>query len=275
MFNNKEKSNNRETTNDQLTIYGQRFNSRLMIGTALYPSPQVMFDAITASEADIITLSLRRQSPEAQGGKSFWQQIKALNKTLLPNTAGCYSVKEAVNLAKMSRELFETDWIKLELIGDDYNLQPDPIALLEATKILLDDGFKVLPYCTDDLVICQRLADLGCQVVMPWASPIGTGKGLLNPYALTTIRQRQPELTLIIDAGLGLPSHATQALELGFDGILLNSAVAKANHPIQMATAFKLAVKAGRTSYLAGRMPEQNTASASTPTIGMPFWHNQ
>ena len=260
---------------DKLTIYGNTFDSRMMIGTALYPSPQIMLESIRASEAQIITLSLRRQSPESKGGEDFWQQVKSLNKTLLPNTAGCHSVKEAVNLAKMSREIFETNWIKLELIGDEYNLQPDPIALLQATEILLNDGFEVLPYCIDDLVICQRLVDLGCQVVMPWASPIGTGKGLLNPYALTTIRERLPNTTLIIDAGLGLPSHATQAMELGYDGILLNSAVAKAQQPVEMARAFELAVRAGRLSYIAGRMPEQNLASASTPTLGMPFWHQE
>lgn len=260
---------------NKLTLYGEQFDSRLMIGTALYPSPKTMLDSIDASGAEIITLSLRRQAPESNGGESFWQQIKSLNKTLLPNTAGCHSVKEAVNLAKMSREIFETNWIKLELIGDEYNLQPDPVALLEATDTLLKDGFKVLPYCTDDLVICQRLVDLGCEVVMPWASPIGTGKGILNPYALTTIRERLPNTTLIVDAGLGLPSHATQALELGFDGILLNSAIAKAQQPEKMAKAFRLAVEAGRESYLAGRMPEQNTAIASTPTMGMPFWHQE
>lgn len=260
---------------DKLTIYGKTFDSRMMIGTALYPSPKIMLESIRASEAQIITLSLRRQSPESKGGEDFWQQVKSLNKTLLPNTAGCHSVKEAVNLAKMSREIFETNWIKLELIGDEYNLQPDPITLLQATEILLNDGFEVLPYCIDDLVICQRLVDLGCQVVMPWASPIGTGKGLLNPYALTTIRERLPNTTLIIDAGLGLPSHATQAMELGYDGILLNSAVAKAQQPIEMARAFELAVRAGRLSYIAGRMPEQNLASASTPTLGMPFWHQE
>ena len=260
---------------DKLTIYGKTFDSRMMIGTALYPSPKIMLESIRASEAQIITLSLRRQSPESKGGEDFWQQVKSLNKTLLPNTAGCHSVKEAVNLAKMSREIFETNWIKLELIGDEYNLQPDPIALLQATEILLNDGFEVLPYCIDDLVICQRLVDLGCQVVMPWASPIGTGKGLLNPYALTTIRERLPNTTLIIDAGLGLPSHATQAMELGYDGILLNSAVAKAQQPVEMARAFELAVRAGRLSYIAGRMPEQNLASASTPTLGMPFWHQE
>ncbi|GAB3376971.1 thiazole synthase [Spongiibacter taiwanensis] len=260
---------------DTWTLYGQIFSSRLLVGSALYPSPQVMQEAIKASGAEIITVSLRRQSPEQGGGASFWQQLKALDKTLLPNTAGCHSVKEAVTLAEMSRELFETDWLKLEVVGDDYNLQPDPMGTVEAAEKLIKAGFKVFPYCTDDLVICQRLRDVGCQVLMPWGSPIGTGRGLMNPYNLQTIRERIPELPLIVDAGIGKPSHAVQALELGYDGILLNTAVAQANDPIMMAKAFKGATESGRQARLAGAMPERQTASPSTPTLGMPFWHQQ
>ena len=260
---------------DKLTIYGEQFDSRLLIGSALYPSIESMKSSIITSGAEIVTLSLRRQSPESQGGQEFWQQIQQLGLTLLPNTAGCHSVKEVVNLAKMSREIFATDWIKLELIGDEYSLQPDPIELLKATEILLKDGFKVLPYCTDDLVLCMKLADLGCDVIMPWGAPIGTGQGLLNPYALQSIRSRLPDTTLIVDAGIGLPSHAVQAFELGYDGILLNSAVAQATHPEHMASAFKQACLAGRAGYLAGRMPEKQVAQPSTPTLGMPFWHQQ
>ena len=260
---------------DELTIYGDAFNSRLLIGSALYPSLAVMNDAIIASGSEIVTLSLRRQSPESAGGQAFWQQIQSLGLHLLPNTAGCRNAKEAVTLAKMSRELFQTDWIKLEVIGDEYSLQPDPFELLKATETLLHEGFKVLPYCTDDLVLCQRLADLGCQVIMPWGSPIGTGQGLLNPYALESIRSRLPDVTLIVDAGLGLPSHATQALELGYDGVLLNSAIAQSTDPVIMARAFKRAVQAGRDGFNAGRMPQKQVASPSTPTIGMPFWHQQ
>ena len=166
---------------DNITIYGEQFSSRLLIGSALYPSPATMTKAINASGADIVTVSLRRQQSVA-AGDDFWQLIKNTGLKVLPNTAGCHSVKEAINLAKMCREVFATDWIKLELIGDDYNLQPDPFALLEATEILIKDGFKVLPYCTDDLVLCQRLDELGCEVLMPWGAPIGTGKGLLNSY---------------------------------------------------------------------------------------------
>ena len=258
---------------DKLNIYGELFDSRLLIGTALYPSIDIMKNSIKESGSQIATLSLRRQSPENNGGQAFWQEIQSLGLKLLPNTAGCHSVKEVVNLAKMSRELFATDWIKLELIGDEYSLQPDPIELLKATDILIKDGFKVLPYCTDDLVLCRRLADLGCEVIMPWGAPIGTGQGLLNPYALESIRNRLTDITLIVDAGIGLPSHAVQAFELGYDAVLLNSAVAQATDPVTMATAFKHAAIAGRAGYTAGRMPEKQVAQPSTPTMGMPFWH--
>ncbi len=257
-----------------LTIYGEQFNSRLLVGSALYPSPQCMQQAIAASGADIVTVSLRRQNSQAAGA-DFWNLIRDTGLKVLPNTAGCKSVTEAVTLAQMCREVFATDWIKLELVGDDYNLQPDPVALLEATAILLEQGFKVLPYCTDDLVICQRLAALGCEVIMPWGAPIGTGKGLMNPYALRTLRERLPELTLIVDAGLGAPSHACQALELGYDAVLLNSAIAGAGDPVRMASAFASAVEAGRMAYEAGMMPEKDIAAPSTPTLGMPFWHHE
>ncbi|MEN8635421.1 thiazole synthase [Pseudoalteromonas distincta] len=257
-----------------LTIYGEQIKSRLLIGSALYPSPDIMTQSIVASGAEIVTVSLRRQQSVA-AGDDFWQLIKNTGLKILPNTAGCHSVKEAITLAKMCREVFATDWIKLELIGDDYNLQPDPFALLEATKILIDDGFKVLPYCTDDLVLCQRLNELGCEVLMPWGAPIGTGKGLLNSYNLKTIRERLPDTTLIVDAGLGLPSHACQALEMGYDAVLLNSAIAGAGCPITMSRAFKAAVEAGRFAYKAKAMPEKDVAAPSTPTMGMPFWHQQ
>lgn len=262
-------------------IYGTQLNSRLLIGSALYPSPKVMQDSIQASGAQVVTLSLSRQNPQKQGGQtgqsggeSFWQIIQSLGVHLLPNTAGCHSVKEAVTMAQMSREIFQTDWIKLELVGDDFNLQPDPIDLVKATEILLNDGFKVLPYCTDDLVIARHLVELGCKVIMPWGSPIGTGKGLLNPYALQAIRDRFPEITLIVDSGIGAPSHAIQAMEMGIDGILLNTAVAHANQPQMMARAFKGAIEAGRLAYEAGLMVERQQASASTPTLDSPFWHH-
>ncbi|OUL57659.1 thiazole synthase [Pseudoalteromonas ulvae] len=255
-----------------LTIYGKTLSSRLFIGSALYPSPQVMLDSIEASNASVVTVSLRRQGT-VEAGADFWQLIKQTKRDILPNTAGCYSVKEVVTLAQMCREVFQTNWIKLELLGDEYNLQPDPIALLEATRILIADGFEVLPYCTDDLVICQKLVELGCEVLMPWGAPIGTGKGLLNPYNLKVIRERLPNTTLLVDAGLGLPSHACQAMEIGYDAVLLNSAVAQAGDPVMMAKGFAAAVAAGRAGYLAQAMPEKELAKPSTPTMGMPFWH--
>lgn len=257
-----------------LTIYGQKLSSRLFIGSALYPSPAIMQASIQASEADVVTVSLRRQGT-IEAGSDFWQLIKDTGVKVLPNTAGCHSVQEAVTLAQMCREVFNTHWIKLELIGDEYNLQPDPIGLLEATKILMDDGFEVLPYCTDDLVVCQRLVDLGCEVLMPWGAPIGTGKGLLNPYALKTIRERLPNTTLLVDAGIGLPSHAALAMEIGYDGILLNSAIAQAGDPVKMALAFASSVEAGRLAYEAQAMHEKEVAKPSTPTMGMPFWHQE
>ncbi|OUS28782.1 thiazole synthase [Thalassotalea sp. 42_200_T64] len=261
-----------------INIYGTELESRLLIGSALYPSPEVMKNAIVESGSQVVTLSLKRQNPADNGGAKIWQYIQQLSTQrklhLLPNTAGCKSAKEAITLARMSRELFATDWIKLEVIGDDYNLQPDPIELLQAATTLINEGFKVLPYCTDDLVLCQRLYDLGCQVIMPWASPIGTGKGLMTPYNLETIRTRLPDATLIVDAGIGRPSDACQAMEMGYDGVLLNSAIALADNPVLMAKAFAQAISAGEQGYLAGIMDKRQTAQPSTPTLDTPFWHH-
>jgi len=256
-----------------LDIYGTKLTSRLFIGSALYPSPEVMQQSIQASGAQVVTLSLSRQNPQANGGQTFWNLIQSLGLHLLPNTAGCHTVSDAVNMALMSRELFQTDWIKLELVGDDYNLQPDPIDLVKATEILLNKGFKVLPYCTDDLVIARHLIELGCEVIMPWGSPIGTGKGILNPYAIQAIRDRFPEITLIIDSGIGKPSHATQAMEMGVDAILLNTAIAHAHNPVMMAQAFAQSIEAGRLAYSSGLISERSTAKPSTPTLDQPIWH--
>ena len=262
-----------------LTLYGLKLDSRLLIGSALYPSPEIMKKAIVASGSQVITLSLKRQNPAEKSGQKIWQYLQSIVQQvdgyLLPNTAGCKTAKEAVTLAKMSREIFQTDWIKLEVIGDDYNLQPDPIELLSAAEQLINDGFKVLPYCTDDLVLCQRLYDLGCQVIMPWASPIGTGKGLMTPYNLETIRLRLPQATLILDAGIGKPSDACLAMEMGYDGVLLNSAIALADNPILMAKAFSQALQAGEQGYIAGIMEQRQTAHPSTPTLDTPFRHQQ
>lgn len=246
-------------------------NSRLLLGTAQYPSPKLMQQAINTAQPAMVTVSLRRQGSIA-GGAEFWDLVKQTGVPVLPNTAGCRTAKEAITVAQMSREVFATELVKLEVTGDDYNLQPDPFALLEATTELINQGFKVLPYSTDDLVLCQRLVEAGCQVVMPWGAPIGSGKGLLNPYALKTLRARLPDVHLIVDAGIGSPSHACQAMELGFDAVLLNTAVSQAADPVRMAGAFRQAVQAGRDAYLAGQMQSRETASPSTPVLGTPFW---
>ncbi len=249
--------------------------SRLILGTAQYPSLQLMQEAVLAAETQVITVALRRQSPDIQGGGIFWDYIKKIKAHLLPNTAGCRSAKEAITCAQMARELFVTHWIKLEVFGDDYNLHPDPFELLQAAKILVKDGFEVFPYCTDDLVLCQKLVDSGCRILMPWGAPIGTGKGLLNAYALETLRLRLPQVTLIVDAGIGKPSHAAQVMEMGFDGVLLNSAVSLAGDPVQMALAFRDAVRAGRAGYEAGLISERSLARPSTPLLDTPFWREK
>jgi thiazole synthase len=179
-----------------------------------------------------------------------------------------------ITTAQMAREVFETNWIKLELIGDDYTLQPDTLRLVQTAEHLIKDGFKVLPYCTEDLIVCQRLVDVGCQAVMPWAAPIGTGQGPLNPYAMRLLRERL-SVPLLVDAGLGLPSHACTVMEWGFDGVLLNTAVALAQDPVAMSSAFAAAVHAGRQAFLSGAMQPQDSAQASTPLVGTPFWHHE
>lgn len=256
-----------------MKLYGEEIGSRLLIGTALYPSPAIMEASLRASGAEIVTVSLRREAAGGKAGSAFWKIISSLGVRVLPNTAGCRGVKEAVATAELAREMFGTPWIKLEVIGDDETLQPDVIGLVEAAGILLRDGFKVFPYCTEDLTVVGRLVDAGCELVMPWASPIGSARGLMNPYALATLRGRFPDLPMIIDAGLGAPSQAAQAMEMGFDAVLLNTAIAKAADPEGMAAAFRLAVEAGRRGHEAGLMQPRDLASPSTPVIGTPFWH--
>ena len=261
-------------SDDMLVLYGQSFSSRLLLGTARSPSPSVLEAAVQRARPAMLTASLRRQgSLGVEAGNSFWELLRRLNVPILPNTAGCHSVQEAITTSHMAREVFNTPWIKLELIGDDYTLQPDTLNLVEAAAQLIKDGFQVLPYCTEDLVLCQRLVDVGCQAVMPWAAPIGTGRGPVNPYALQLLRERL-DVPLLVDAGLGLPSHACQVMEWGYDGVLLNTAVALAQDPVTMAGAFADAVQAGRSARKAGAMAAQDTAQASTPVLGTPFWHH-
>jgi thiazole synthase len=256
-----------------VAFYGEQFSSRLLIGTALYPSPAIMQQAIRASGADLVTVSVRRETAGGKTGDAFWSLIRELGVAVLPNTAGCHSVREAVTTAKLARELFDTSRIKLEVIADQETLQPDVIGLVEAASILIKDGFEVYPYCTEDLGVALRLVDAGCRVIMPWAAPIGSARGIVNRDALKLLRQRLPDITLVVDAGLGAPSHAAEALELGYDAVLLNTAVAKADDPVAMANAFRLAVEAGRTAFEAGLMAPRDFASPSTPVIGTPFWH--
>lgn len=251
-------------------------HSRFLLGTAQYPSPAVLQAAIEASGTEVLTLGLKRTLAQPGGSDNGFvaiirQAAAARGAHLLPNTAGCRSAREAITLAHMARELLGTPWIKLEVVGDEQTLQPDPIELVTAARELVREGFEVLPYCTDDLVTCLRLVDAGCRVVMPWAAPIGSGLGLLNPWALRTLRARLPDTTLIVDAGLGAPSHATLAMELGMDAVLLNSAVSQAGDPVHMARAFRQAIEGGRAGYEAGLMPTCDVAVATTPVGGQPF----
>lgn len=254
------------------TIADTLLESRFFLGTAGYPSPAVLQQAITASGSQVVTVGLKRQmSGQSDGSNAFFAMIRQSGAHLLPNTAGCHTAAEAVTLAHMAREVFDTNWIKLEVVGDEYTLQPDPFELVKAAEELVREGFEVFPYCTDDLVTCQRLLDVGCRILMPWGAPIGSGQGLINPFALRTLRERITDVPLIIDAGIGSPMDAVQAMEMGFDAVLLNSAVSNAHNPVLMAEAFRLAIESGRKAWEAGIMAEQDMAVATTPVTGRPF----
>ncbi|MGA0541842.1 thiazole synthase [Neotabrizicola sp. VNH66] len=249
-------------------FYGTEVSSALMLGTAGYPSPAILAAAFRASGAAVATVSLRR---EQGAGQDFWALIRGLGVTLLPNTAGCHSVKEAVTTAHMARDLFGTSWIKLEVIGDADTLHPDVFALTEATRILTGDGFQVFPYCTEDLSVCGRLLEAGAGVLMPWGAPIGSGLGLNNRWGLRALRAQFPDVPLVVDAGIGLPSHVAQAMELGFDAVLLNTAVAQAGDPALMARAMALAAEAGAAAFRADPMAPRDMAHPSTPVLGKAF----
>lgn len=252
-------------------VYETELRSRLMLGTSRYRSPAVLMEAVKASRSEIVTVSLRRESGGERAGQAFWSIIRELGVRVLPNTAGCHSVKEAVTTARMAREVFDTTWIKLEVIGEDDTLQPDVFGLVEAARILSAEGFAVFPYTTEDLVVAHKLLDAGCRVLMPWGAPIGSGRGLNNLFGLKALRAHFPDVPLVIDAGIGVPSHAAQALELGFDAVLINTAVAQAADPVRMAQAFAQAVEAGRAARLAGPMEPRDFAVPSTPVIGTAF----
>ena len=251
-----------------MPFYGVELSSRLLLGTARYPSPKILAEAIEASQAEVVTVSLRRESAAERGGQSFWSFIRGLGVRVLPNTAGCHTVAEAVTTAHMARELFDTPWIKLEVIRDDETLQPDGFGLVEAARVLSEEGFEVFPYTTEDLAVADRLVEAGCRVLMPWGAPIGSARGLNNLYGLRALRAHFPEIPLVVDAGLGVPSHAAAAMELGYDAVLLNTAVAEAGDPVAMARAFALAIEAGRTAFAARPLEPRDMAVPSTPVLG-------
>lgn len=252
-----------------LDLYGQKLSSRLLLGTALYPSPAVMTVAVEASGAEIVTVSLRRETSGGKVGGQFWSLVQSLGVRVLPNTAGCHSVQEAVTTARMAREVFGTNWIKLEVIGNHDTLQPDIFGLVEAASILVSEGFEVFPYTTDDLVVAGHLLDAGCRLLMPWCAPIGSARGPQNLDALRSLRGHFPGVPLIVDAGIGRPSHAAIVMELGYDAVLLNTGIAKAGDPVAMAAAFGKGVEAGHEAYCAGLLEPRDMAVPSTPVIGM------
>ena len=254
---------------DDLVLGGEKFTSRLILGTGGAASLSSLEEAIVASGTGLVTVALRRIDPAFRAPGSLVEVIERCGVRILPNTAGCYTATEAVKLAHLAREAFDTRWVKLEVIGDDRTLLPDAVELVAAAERLVEDGFVVLPYTTDDPVLARRLADAGCAAVMPLGSPIGSGAGIRNPYNIRIIRDTV-RVPVILDAGIGTASDAALAMELGCDAVLLASAVTRAAQPARMATAMRYAVEAGRLAYRAGRIPQRLYAQASSPTDGMP-----
>jgi thiazole synthase len=253
---------------DALVIAGRSFQSRLIVGTGKYPTHQVMQAAHEASGADMATVAVRRVNISDRTKESLLDYIDTSKIFLLPNTAGCYTADEAVRTARLGREAGLSNWVKLEVIGDERTLFPDNEALIEATRILVKEGFVVLPYTTDDLIVCRKLVDAGAAAVMPLGAPIGSGLGIQNPNNIRIIREFI-QVPLIVDAGVGTASDAALAMELGADGVLMNTAIAGAQEPARMAEAMKLAVRAGRLAYRAGRIPRKAYATASSPVDGL------
>jgi thiazole synthase len=249
-----------------LTIAGRELGSRLIMGTGGFRNLETMAEAVTVSGAELATLALRRVDPSARG--SIVETLASAGCALLPNTAGCYTARDAVTTAQLAREAFETDWVKLEVIGDDRTLLPDATELLAAAETLVADGFTVLPYTNDDPILARRLEDAGCAAVMPLGSPIGSGMGIRNPYNLRLIVEAA-RVPVILDAGIGTASDAALAMEAGCDGVLLASAVSRAEDPVRMARAMRLAVESGRLAFESGRIPRRLYAEASTPAEGV------
>jgi thiazole synthase len=254
---------------DELVIAGRPFASRLILGTGGFANHEVLAAALAESATDLCTVALRRLDPAARG--SILDVLDAAAVAVLPNTAGCFTARDAVVTAQLAREAFETDWIKLEVIGDDRTLLPDAAELLVAAEQLVDDGFVVLPYTTDDPVLARRLEDVGCAAVMPLGSPIGSGMGIRNPYNISIMIERAG-VPIVLDAGVGTASDAALAMELGCDAVLCASAIAKAHAPAAMARAIRLGVQAGRLASLAGRIPRRRYAEASTADEGLPVF---
>jgi len=248
----------------KLTIAGREFNSRLMVGTGKYASNEQMVEALEASGAEIITVAVRRVNLAEMGKGCMLDYIDPKKYTLLPNTAACYTAEDAIRTCRLAREAGLSDMVKLEVLGDEKTLFPDNEELLKAAKVLVAEGFTVLPYCSDDVILCKKLEDLGCAAVMPLAAPIGSGLGIRNPYNLKIIMEAV-KVPVIVDAGVGTASDAALAMELGCDGILMNTAIAGAKDPVAMARAMKLGVEAGRLAYEAGRIPKKLYATASSP----------
>ena len=257
-----------EERGDTWELGGVTLRSRLLMGTGRYRSLHQMERALAATEAEVVTVALRRISLDRREEEGLLPVLREAGLRLLPNTAGCYTARDAVLTAELGREALDTDWVKLEVIGCDRTLLPDVSELLRAAETLVKEGFVVLPYTNDDPVVAQRLRDLGCAAVMPAGAPIGSGAGLRNPYNLRIIREQIRDVPVILDAGIGTASHATQAMELGMDAVLLSSAVSRAEDPVTMARAMYHAVEAGRLALRAGRMPERLYAEASSPQEG-------
>lgn len=259
--------------NDTLKIGSLELHSRLFLGTSQYPDLDTLQKCIQISKTELVTVGIRRVDLQSNNEFSLLGLLQKNNVNLLPNTAGCFTAKEAILTAQLSREALKTNRIKLEVIGDDYTLYPDSVELLKAAEELVKDGFEVYPYCTDDIVLCQRLADLGCVAVMPLAAPIGSGRGLQNPYNLSLIRKKI-QLPIIVDAGIGTASDACKAIELGMDGVLINTAIAKAGYPIEMAQAMRDAIGSGRNAFLAKRIAVKDYAENSTTDEGKVKYYN-
>jgi thiazole synthase len=253
---------------DPLVVAGKTFRSRLIVGTGKYPSHAVMAEAHRAAGADMVTVAVRRVNLSDRSKESLLDFIDREQIFILPNTAGCYTADEAIRTARLGREVGLSNWVKLEVIGDELTLFPDNVALLEATRVLVQEGFVVLPYTNDDPVVCRKLEEAGAAAVMPLGAPIGSGLGLQNPNNIRIIKA-QSRVPVIVDAGVGTASDAAIAMELGADGVLMNTAIALATDPVAMATAMRLGVESGRLAYLAGRIPRREFASASSPTTGL------